>query len=545
MPEFLLAKLKRANPSMRKRLLGYMGALAALLLAALLAGLFLLGQIKSPRKELQKDLTFQMEAFRTDMASLWRNVSAMGIHLSEDMTALLEEQAADLSALDGDADAIEALQEAMLEPLCQYARQADCSGAFVVLRASLHTEAGADSYSGLYVQRSNAEHTVSDLLLYRGMADVGRRHEVMPHRKWAQEFRLRDFPGLGDHLALARAPIAAACRTTPLISLPGTSGRAILLTVPMLGESGTVYGLCGFAVNQAYFAAHHAQPSGRDQLACVLSPGIGRSGEVSPGLVTYPAGGFCAVPETVLAEKDGGGLTAFSGDGYRFVGLTETLLAAAGDRIPQTLTVLLPQRDYRTAQIEGVLHFVLLLGLLGGVAVACCVFYTNRYFRPILESIDRVAAEGTGRDKPIFEELLPISDKLRSHEKAITDLETEKRDLRGQVAEKQGHLAASQAEVNRLAYLRRREMDPMAYELFLRGYAELSDAEREVCRALAGGMTVRQYAEQTGRALGTIETHRKNIYKKTDIHKAQQLQICYTLMQREQEEAARAAGELP
>lgn len=51
MPEFLLAKLKRANPSMRNRLLRYMGALAALLLTALLSGLFLLGQLKSPREE--------------------------------------------------------------------------------------------------------------------------------------------------------------------------------------------------------------------------------------------------------------------------------------------------------------------------------------------------------------------------------------------------------------------------------------------------------------------------------------------------------------
>jgi hypothetical protein len=91
-PEFLLAKLKRANPSMRNRLLRYMGALAALLLTALLSGLFLLGQLKSPREETHRALTFQLEAFRTDMNSLWRSVSAMCVHLSEDMTALIEEQ---------------------------------------------------------------------------------------------------------------------------------------------------------------------------------------------------------------------------------------------------------------------------------------------------------------------------------------------------------------------------------------------------------------------------------------------------------------------
>lgn len=118
MPEFLLAKLKRANPSMRNRLLRYMGALAALLLTALLSGLFLLGQLKSPREEIHRALTFQLEAFRTDMNSLWRSVSAMCVHLSEDMTALIEEQSPRFAALNGSVDAIESLQETMLEPLC-------------------------------------------------------------------------------------------------------------------------------------------------------------------------------------------------------------------------------------------------------------------------------------------------------------------------------------------------------------------------------------------------------------------------------------------
>lgn len=265
MSGFSFSKLKQAKPSMRRRLFLYMGALAALLLVTLFAVLLLLGQLKSPREELAKSLTFRMEAFQSDMESLWRNVSVMGLHLSEDMTAILEKQTTDLSKLDGDADAVERLEEAMLEPLCQYVRQADCSGAFVVLNTSL---VSADSsFSGLYVQRSNAAHTTSGLLLYRGMADIGRRHDVMPHRKWAQEFDLSEFPGFTRYLESASAPIEWNCRTTPLLTLPNTSERAILLTVPMLGTDGTAYGLCGFSVNQTYFSSHHVQPSGVSRLA--------------------------------------------------------------------------------------------------------------------------------------------------------------------------------------------------------------------------------------------------------------------------------------
>ena len=399
MPEFLLSKLKRAKPSMRRRLLLYMGALAALLLFSLFAVLLLLGQLKSPREEMKKSLTFQMEAFRSDVTSLWRNVSVMGVHLSEDMTALIEERVKDFDALSGSADALEQLEASMLGSLCQYVQQADCSGGFVLLSVSLNPDAAADSFSGLYVQRSNAEHTTSDLLLYRGMADIGRQHRVMPHRKWAQEFCPADFPGLADQLEAASAPIERACRTTELLTLPGTTEQAILLSVPMVGADGRVYGLCGFSVNQTYFSAHHAQPSAVSSLACVLSDAA-EGLDIQKGLLTYPAGGFCFVPDELLAEKSlRGGLSAFVGTELSFVGISEPFTVVAGDEAPHDLTVLIPKSDYDRALLKSRLEAAGVLMLLLFFAVSCCLFYTRRYLRPILRDIERLKDESGSRTR--------------------------------------------------------------------------------------------------------------------------------------------------
>ena len=542
MPEFLLSKLKRAKPSMRRRLLLYMGALAALLLFSLFAVLLLLGQLKSPREEMKKSLTFQMEAFRSDVTSLWRNVSVMGIHLSEDMTALIEEQTPDFSSLNGDVDAVGALQEAMLEPLCQYVQQADCSGGFVLLSVSLNPDAAADSFSGLYVQRSNAEHTTSDLLLYRGMADIGRQHRVMPHRKWAQEFCPADFPGLADQLEAASAPIERACRTTELLTLPGTTEQAILLSGPMVGADGRVYGLCGFSVNQTYFSAHHAQPSAVSSLACVLSDAA-EGLDIQKGLLTYPAGGFCFVPDELLAEKSlRGGLSAFVGTELSFVGISEPFTVAAGDEAPHDLTVLIPKSDYDRALLKSRLEAAGVLMLLLFFAVSCCLFYTRRYLRPILRDIERLKDE-SGGTQMTFDELQPVSARLRSHEQTITVLETEKLDLQGQVEHMQSQVVDTQeqlddslAEIRRLAYLGKKELDPADYQKFLEGYAKLSSKELEICAALAKGLSARQCAEQTGNALSTIDTYRKRVYGKTNIHRVRQLRLCYALMQLEQAE---------
>ena len=542
MPEFLLSKLKRATPSMRRRLLLYMGALAALLLFSLFAVLLLLGQLKSPREEMKKSLTFQMEAFRSDVTSLWRNVSVMGVHLSEDMTALIEERVKDFDALSGSADALEQLEASMLGPLCQYVQQTDCSGGFVLLSVSLNPDAAADSFSGLYVQRSNAEHTTSDLLLYRGMADIGRQHRVMPHRKWAQEFCPADFPGLADQLEAVSAPIERACRTTELLTLPGTTEQAILLSVPMVGADGRVYGLCGFSVNQTYFSAHHAQPSAVSSLACVLSDAA-EGLDIQKGLLTYPAGGFCFVPDELLAEKSlRGGLSAFVGTELSFVGISEPFTVAAGDEAPHDLTVLIPKSDYDRALLKSRLEAAGVLMLLLFFAVSCCLFYTRRYLRPILRDIERLKDE-SGGTQMTFDELQPVSARLRSHEQTITVLETEKLDLQGQVEHMQSQVVDTQeqlddslAEIRRLAYLGKKELDPADYQKFLEGYAKLSSKELEICAALAKGLSARQCTEQTGNALSTIDTYRKRVYEKTNIHRVRQLRLCYALMQLEQAE---------
>lgn len=542
MPEFLLSKLKRAKPSMRRRLLLYMGALAALLLFSLFAVLLLLGQLKSPREEMKKSLTFQMEAFRSDVTSLWRNVSVMGVHLSEDMTALIEERVKDFDALSGSADALEQLEASMLGSLCQYGQQADCSGGFVLLSVSLNPDAAADSFSGLYVQRSNAEHTTSDLLLYRGMADIGRRHKVMPHRKWAQEFDLSSFPGFAEHLEKASAPIERSCRTTEFIALPGTTEQAILLTVPMIGADGTVYGLCGFSVNQTYFLAHHTQPTGIGSLACVLSDSA-EGLDVQRGLLTYPTGDFCFVPDELLEKRSlRGGLTAFVGSELSFVGISEPFTVAVGDEAPHDLTVLISKATYDRAMLKSVIEIAALLTLLVFFAVGCCLFYTRRYLRPILRDIERLKDE-SGGTQMTFDELQPVSARLRSHEQTITVLETEKLDLQGQVEHMQSQVVDTQeqlddslAEIRRLAYLGKKELDPADYQKFLEGYAKLSSKELEICAALAKGFSARQCAEQTGNALSTIDTYRKRVYGKTNIHRVRQLRLCYALMQLEQAE---------
>lgn len=520
MTRFTLSDFDSIRRSMKKRLTVYMLTLGAILTAALITGLFLLNQLKSPREEIATSLRFRMEAFESDMKSLWRNVSVMSVHLSNDMTAIVEAHTSSLSSLSGDADAIEQLEEAMLEPLCQYVRQADCSGAFVLLNTSLRS----GSHSGLYVQRSNAEHITSALLLYRGMADVGRRHDVMPHRKWAQEFELASFPGVAEHLRTASLPLECSCRTTALLTLPGTSEQAILLTVPMFGADGTLYGLCGFAVNQTYFSAHHVQPSGISRLACVLSDRADGA-DMAGGLLTYPSGGFCFVPgETLAGTPLHDDLTAFSGTELSFVGLSQPFTAASGDTEPHALTVLIPKQDYDRAMLQSRLEAAALLTLLLCFGVVCCLYYTRRFLRPVLRDIALLNEADCGGRQVTFDELQPVSAKLRCHEQTITDL--------------QGQKEQAEADAKHLALKRRDEIDPEEYQVFLTSYQNLRPESKIVVNAMADGISVQEIADQLGKKVSTVYSYRRDIYEKVGIQgpdKLRRLRVCVALMRQEQE----------
>ena len=543
--------LKNARRSMRHKLIGYMIVLAVLLIAALYAGLTLFGRLSSPQAEIKKTLDLQMDVFQNDMESLWRNVSIMSIHLSEDMTRLLEDtllqNGISFDDLDGNVEATKAVEDAMLEPLSQYVRQADCSGAFVVLESSMSGEDTADARSGLYVQRANAGRVTNNLLLFRGIASVGKAHNVMPHRKWAQEFHIAQFPNYAEYTRQAAAPIADSRRTTDLLTLPGTSEKAILLTIPMIGTDGTVYGMCGFAINQSFFSACYDQPSNLGRLACLLTTESGDTLDAEAALMTYTEEGFCYVPPQTLTVKPmNGGLVSLNGNGFSFVGMVQSLTAAKGDGTPHTLAVLIPKEDYNIAVAKNILQTVLLSALLLFCAVVCCLYLARRYLAPVHRDLDRLRDEDRGGEQMAFSDFEPISATLqaqdRENAKIITTLEEEKQSVQEQAVqlldrneELQGQFEAAQADAQRLAYSRKSEIDPAIYEMFLVGYEMLTPTEREIFEALADGSSPREISEQRNCAESTIATHRKNIYRKLGIHKAYQLKICIALLRQNQE----------
>ena len=100
----------------------------------------------------------------------------------------------------------------MAEPLRQKLLQNGCSGAFVLLDATVNSKAPEAEYSktGLYLKRNGYDQNDSELLLYRGIAEVAGAHDMVLHRKWRLEFHTDMFP---DYEAIMKTQLLSMqCR---------------------------------------------------------------------------------------------------------------------------------------------------------------------------------------------------------------------------------------------------------------------------------------------------------------------------------------------
>ena len=241
----------RQSP-MSSRLLWACLLLVVLLVLTFGAALFLFASLHNTKKDISRSLQIQFSVFQNDMERYFDQLAVMGVNLSEDMSAEVDKELAlrqmSFAQLNDSPEVLNALEEEMIEPLCRRLRQTGCSGAFVLLDATVNTrmEGAEHSRAGLYVQKSGADTPTVPLLLYRGSAEVGKAHSAMPHRKWRMEFQTDQFPDYDRWMTPSSTPLYQAYTLTERFSLPGTSEEVQLFLLPLRGRDGTMYGLCGF-----------------------------------------------------------------------------------------------------------------------------------------------------------------------------------------------------------------------------------------------------------------------------------------------------------
>lgn len=534
--------------SMKRKLFGYMFLLTAILLLALMTGLFLFGRFDSTERRTFESLDIQMEVFEKDVSTHFSGLAAASLHLSEDMTVFLEEYLADQEIsfpdLTNSGEDIALIQELMIEQLRQSLLQENCSGVFVMWDATVNQSVpnAEHSRTGLYLQQNGYKSTDESVLLYRGLAEVGKKHGIMPHRKWRLEFQTDNIPNFSDICPLANLPLDDSYYLTKRFTLPGTSEDAVLMVAPIIGTDGTFYGICGYEISASYFAAYHAQPTKIAHLTCLLTSSSTQVLDTDAGLSCGVAGDYYRIPNGQLSiNAAGDDLSHFSGDEVSYIGLTKEISLSPNNE-PHTLAVMMLRADHDKAVMKAFLQNAVLWALLLFFAVSCCLYFSRHYLKPILKGLEEIKSEDRAAKQPSVPEIndlfVFLAEQDRHHEESLDAVTREKQTVQqekenlqrkfehaqqvydtaqAEYVRAQEELTEAKKELDRLAYSRKDEIDPYDYENFLRGIRELTKTEREIFDWYVAGKTAKEILSLTGTKEGTLKFHNHNILNKLGV----------------------------
>ena len=507
--------------------------LVLLVVAFIGVGLFFVGQFSTTTEKYSNNLTFQNEFYARQIEKYFDDVTMMSQMLATDASQIIDDYLSDngigLSALNDSQSHTEGLQAALFPKLKEELLKADASGAFIILDATVNT-GGAnpyDSRTGLYFQRSTLDRTDETLLLFRGSARLGRENGIMPHRKWKLEFRTELVPELKDrfdNLDLKEKKSTL----TGIFALSGTSEKAMACLTPLYGSDGSFYGISGFEISNNYFKDYFAQPTRLEQLTCTFSETT-ENGVIDCDNVFWAGvlGGYSLKPSGTLTPKTlKGNLTGLSGE-TDFIAV-EKQVTICDTRY--TLAVILPKSEFDKTVALNVTKIVLVCFLLVFTAVVLCVVFSRKFVAPVIKNLEKIRKQEHAEAKSDISEIDDLFVYLAEQDK-LRDLETDK--LKRQNDELASVTDRRQAEIERLAYSRKSEIDPDDYEAFKIGLKELTRTERTVFDLYLQGKTAKEIADALNIRESTLKFHNHNILEKLGVSSRKQMLRYATLLKQE------------
>ncbi len=535
----LAKKSKSKKAPMWRRLFLYMSALVGIVLIILFSGLFLLGNFSTAKQNAETALSFQLNAYERQISKYYEDLTRMGTALSDGLVtkteAFLAQEGIAFEEINDNEERIASLQKAVFDKLETELLKTHCSGAFLLFDATTNNSVpNADkSKTGLYLQRSSLDETDETLLLYRGIAELGREKGVMPHRKWRLEFDTDVFAGYEDFVEQTKeTPTNKSPFLSDATKLYGTSDRTMNFIVPIIGGEDEVYGLCGFEISESYFKQYFAQSSKIEHLSCLLLPSNGETLHTNSGFSAGVYDGYYLPPQGEFDVNDiGGGLFALYGESS-FIAKTKTKEICSKDYL---LIVAYPKQEYDKEVTKNIVSVSLLVAILLGSAIIICLFFSKMFLHPIIKSLEAFRQNKHSDVKSGFAEVDDFFSYLDSQDKLH---EKETKELQEKCDEQNDLLGQKQNDIDRLAYSRKNEISPDDYEMFKIGLKSLTKTEKHVFALYLEGKTSDEIMEICHFQKGTLKYHNHNILNKLGMQSKKQMLRYATLLKQEQNEKA-------
>ena len=511
----VLGFLRRDGMILGDRLQLYLFLLIVVLFGCTLFFLSVSGVFSSAEKDAEAMLRAHLAAYEKKVVTHYGNVAAQGIRLSgiltRQMEATLAREAAAFDDVSDNPRLIGLLDRDMYPHLLNALEKTSCSGAFLVLDATVNTSlpAASDSRCGLYLKLANINipNPVNpDVLLLRGMADIGYDNGLSFHNKWELEFSAARMPFYAGLLRRAEADLTRCFVYADTQRLHGTWETFMPLAVPLVGRGGEVYGVCGFEISSLYYKLSHAESytpfkrltgllARRDKGLLLPASGL-ESG-------TH-AGYFAGLGDRPYQVEEGPLYNVYTSGKNVFVGVETPVelspLSASDADSRRVVAVLMSKEDMDAISARANRRIILFCIVFFAIATPLSVFLSRKYVTPILAGIDAVKQGASKTNIPEIDDLIEFLDEQ----------------------EPTGNADASIPA------------DMSAYYAFIRNIGTLSRAESVVFNLYMKGHSAKEIAEILNLSMNTIKTHNKRIYMKLNVTSRKELMVYAQMMRQAQ-----------
>ena len=495
----ILFRRDKRHLSIRGRLQLSLIALSASLILCSFCLISALGLLSSGENDLDQTIVSELDAYQQRLHRYFGTTAGMGINMSRRLSRELTEELAlhesSMAQASDDPKLLLALEERAYSVLQSTLLSADCSGAFVMLDATVNSSLPTAhlSRAGVYLKLANINNFNAinpDLLFVRGMHEVGTKHGHIFHNKWELEFSTERWNMYEELKRLALPDLNKCYMITPRVQLHGTWETMMLFCVPILDSNGVFLGVCGLEINSLYYKLALSSHASIKQLTGLIACKDGDYLLADQGLESGTLGGyFAGVASAPLAIESHGMLSRYESEHGAFIGLERDIALSPLDGANRwTTAVLIPESVYNFSTQMKYLKVVIFFACFFIAAYFLCYRIGRRSIDPILDGIESFTRGDAERTEiPEIDDLIVF---LSKEEQKKIPLE---------------------------------ENPHIDFKTFAQNVELLSKAERAVFDLYMKGLSAPDIADKLHISMNTIKSHNKRIYKKLNVSSRKEL----------------------
>lgn len=526
--------LKNKKISLKKRLTLYMLVLLLIILIIIIIGLYFLKNFNSTEESLSKNLSFQLDVYQKQVETYFDKLEMMTNSLANNSLEIIESfflnEKKEIIDINNNQNLIYKLENTILPKLKEETLKTDCSGGFILLNGTVNQKINKNvSKAGLYIQRSTIDASDENLLLLRGVSDIGRKNNIMPHRKWNLEFNTNNIPNYNETRMKENYLKNNNSYLSDIFTIEGTSERVMLLYHPIIGKDNTYYGICGFEISESYFKSNFSQTTQFNYLNCYLTKSQNSSKNPQNGFASGKDGGYFLNKESSLTSKVfHNSLMIYEGS-RSYIGMKKEIILYHD---PYTITLMIPKSDYDQDKFDNTMKLILFIFIFVSLSVTISIYFSNKFLKPIISNLDKIKND---EHKDVSSSITEIDDLISYLNEKDKLHEEENSNLQREYDEKNNELSLAQNEIARLSYSRKTEIDPEIYQMFKNGLKTLTKMERKIFLLYLEGKSNEEILEEFDIQMSTLKYHNHNIIGKLGVNSRKEMLRYATILKHEKE----------